>query len=968
MKLYALLVGINDYPIKPLDNCRKDVEKIQAYLQSLQSPKSDFDQINITPLLDSQATKSAVTDGINEVLGAAGDEDVAFFYFSGHGAQEYTDGRFPTEHDGLLECLVCHYSSEEDSGFLLADKEIRFLLSKLKNEPHLVTVFDCCHSGDMVRAAGSNNKQDQVKRLSGYFDARPYDQFIFNTKIPEALLKTEGLAKVISFKNHVHIAACGPEQSAWEDHEGGVFTRYLLKLLAATKNQVSYQEITRWAKISIKDITSKQQTPTFSIQQSGKVHALSSWLNLSSEPHTKKGHLVFNEQLGWVYTRGAIMGVHPGLKLQIQLTPNQVHTITVKSVTLDNSLIESPFDQGINLDTDKQYEVLSTTTFNTINVFFNNLDQDEATGKEVKSLLSPFPKIRLTEDSAEASYFINLFNEQVYISLPDWAFRPLAEQIDLLELTNEKVAEVLNYQLNYLCKWHHFLSLENPDKGFDIPPLKIEVQIVGTDQWADITNNQLDLMPLPQNDNLLFQKLKIRVTNTSRQALHVAVLSLFSDFEIEASPFDNQSVKIEPGQSKELYDHLADSTAYISLEPYMDVYNWPWEFWNFTFIVNNFEDFTTSISDFLQPEVNHPFTISPSTKDISAFRGGGPAQELKEVEKTWGTVKATLRLKNTTYNIITGDLKKLWQEYTEDERLAPFIGQLYIEQFQKGFYQDSYSKPNAIGLDENEKNLGFKIKLFLGNKLDGLRRLRKFKKAKRRMPDRPVIIAEGDSWFLYPFLVKDILDYVMEHFPVRSLAAGGDELQNYKRSGQLLRKIPKIRPSYVLISGGGNDVVGEEIQYLLHKNIPPDQPAKDYLNDKFQEALDELEALYLYFFEEIAKFDYVKQIFVHGYDFILASDDEEILKKGWVNRYMKEKGINSLEDRQNVINYIINAFNKVLERICTPNPLVTYINARNQVESWYDEIHPDDHSFGKVSRLFINAINNQFEGDSGRFA
>ena len=169
MKLFALLVGINTYPIKPLSQCVNDVNKFEEYLGSI---NSNYSQTHIKKLLNEQANKGSIVASIKEFLSKAEDDDVALFYYSGHGAQEKTAGIFSDEHDGLLECLVAHYNGDQDSGFLLADKEIRYLFSKFENNPHLVTIFDCCHSGDMVRAMGDDEGKSMTKRLVGNFPSR----------------------------------------------------------------------------------------------------------------------------------------------------------------------------------------------------------------------------------------------------------------------------------------------------------------------------------------------------------------------------------------------------------------------------------------------------------------------------------------------------------------------------------------------------------------------------------------------------------------------------------------------------------------------------------------------------------------------------------------------------------------------------------------------------------------------------
>src|SRR5210317_1297394 len=149
MKLHALLIGINEYPSNPLNQCVNDVSKFENYLKTL---NTSFNSINIVALTNQEATKSNIQSAITENLGTAEGQDTVLIYYSGHGALESSSGLFPDEHDGALECMVCYPEDGLGTGNLLADKEIRYLLHKIPNDPHIVTIFDACHSGDMVRA------------------------------------------------------------------------------------------------------------------------------------------------------------------------------------------------------------------------------------------------------------------------------------------------------------------------------------------------------------------------------------------------------------------------------------------------------------------------------------------------------------------------------------------------------------------------------------------------------------------------------------------------------------------------------------------------------------------------------------------------------------------------------------------------------------------------------------------------
>ncbi len=950
MKLYGLLIGIDDYATNKLHQCVKDISKVEQYLETL---NNFFQEVNLKTLTNEKATKEKIVVHIQDFLSQASDQDVALLYYSGHGAQEETLGRFVDEHSGLIDCLV-GYDGDKDTGYLLADKEFRYLFSRFKNNPHLITVFDCCHSGDIVRNFIETDKGEvKARRLNGSFPARKYDEFIFSAEISEDSLRKEQFSSLIKYKNSIHIAACHSSESSWEDAQGGVFTRYLLQLLNAKNNKLSYQDITKWAKISLRDITSKKQTPLISVQGKGKMDHFTPWLNLCSKDDLDNvGKLLYNNSRGWYYSKGIMEGVKPGMELTVRKDNHTTFKTQVLEVNLEDSLVQDPLLDGVILDFNESYPVITNTHYSGINICINNFDFDAGAEEIIRLNLREFESAKITTRDG-ADFAINIFNQTAYLSLPQDEFRPLAVQIDLLQEPETEVASALKNQLTALIKWHHYNTLDNIESGFEKTPIKVEIRIDEDSHWQDVTSTELKLSTKEErtNDREFYQQYQMRVTNITKETLYVTCLVLSPDMSISADPFDNLTKQLKPAESVLFYQLLAESAAGWVLDNYKEVYNWEYDWTNIKFIVNNFEDLSASIGEMLQNPLHNPLLLDN-------LKGMGPISELKPWKKVWDVYTTVLKLKNPTFNIVSGTLLSDWSRFIDNEILSPFINKLYFNTVQNGFVFETVNKPNATGDQEvNTKNI-MGIKKNIGNFLDDALRLRKFQKFRKKNPHLPILIGEGDSWFLYPFLVKDTLDYVMEKYPLRSLAAAGDELQNYKKDGQLLKEIGRLKPKYVLLSGGGNDIIGPAIVDILKNGMPGGLTPKEYLNDNFEKKMKNLDSLYHYFFNEIAKFGFVKQVFVHGYDYVLPEHEEKIIKNGWVNRYLMEKGVKAVSDRKLVINYLIDTFNDLLKAVSQQHKIATYLDMRTLVSQneWFDEIHPNDVGFAKVGLKFVEAI------------
>mgnify|MGYP004591068651 FL=1 len=170
----ALIVGINEYPQNKLTGCINDAKEIANLLEYHGNGIKNFDvdlEINIKK-------KSELKGKIKELF--AGDEDVALFYFSGHGYLDETGGY-----------LVTPDYVENDMGV-----DFTYIL-KLANESNCrnkIIILDSCYSGNMGRTG-------------------------FNT---ENSVISEGITV---------LAACTQQQSAVEEKGHGLFTRLLVEAL-----------------------------------------------------------------------------------------------------------------------------------------------------------------------------------------------------------------------------------------------------------------------------------------------------------------------------------------------------------------------------------------------------------------------------------------------------------------------------------------------------------------------------------------------------------------------------------------------------------------------------------------------------------------------------------------------------------------------------------------------------------------
>ena len=310
-KIYALLVGINDYPshIGRLHGCLNDVQHVHDYLLDT----CDRSQLRVETLLDSDATRRNVIEQFRYHLGRARKDDVVLFHYSGHGARSQAATQFRQFFpDGWDEGLVC-YDSRDPGGFDLADKELAVLLAEVaRNDSHLAVVFDCCHSGSATRNA-DDLTQLKARQTHEVHEQRPLESYLngFYTK-----RQNEGESLQIPASRHILLAACERVQKAWEGNDHcGVFTSTLLEVLGKTGIDISYADLFMRCRAAVRK-RADNQNPQF--ETYGQFPAYSGFLG-GQATQTARRFSVYFENNGWRVDCGALHGLPGGPDKTVEL-------------------------------------------------------------------------------------------------------------------------------------------------------------------------------------------------------------------------------------------------------------------------------------------------------------------------------------------------------------------------------------------------------------------------------------------------------------------------------------------------------------------------------------------------------------------------------------------------------------------------------------------------------------------------
>lgn len=566
--LYALLVGINDYQgnVPPLQGCINDVRAMAEFLQ-LRADGGEFAlelQVLTSGDLDhpdeDKPTRRAVLDGFRQHLGQAGEGDVAFFYYSGHGSQE----RAPTlfwgiEPDHLDETLVL-YDSRTDGGWDLADKEISLLIHEIaQKNPQIVVILDACHSGSGTRdASGSRARlapQDKRERsldtfLDGFFLTSPVDLAGESTSSEAGWL-------ALPSGRHVVMAACQPEESAREKgmpngKVHGVLTYCLLDTLQQAGPTLTYRDIFNRVQVLVRS-HEKDQMPVMETTRAEDV--LLPFLGGAILHQPPYFDVYYDEDVkSWCVRAGAVHGIQapqggetthlavflPGAPLEPGTDYENAagEAVVIKVMGSKSVIFMTMKDRSIPSRQETFHAVVTGTPLLPVAVALEGTDR--AALEQARQALEGSLLLRIESQLSQAQLVLKA-------EVGDGAYR-LARAGDLFPLgvnipekgSNQAAAEAV-VKLEHMGQWLQILALEN--KHSQLPADAVMMEIF----YPDPQSGELVQLPHETGLHLAYNpeanqysvpvQIRLRHAGKCRQKLFCMLLDLTEAYAVITGEF-----------------------------------------------------------------------------------------------------------------------------------------------------------------------------------------------------------------------------------------------------------------------------------------------------------------------------------------------------------------------------------------------------------------------------------------------
>ena len=662
MKTYALLVGLDQYQdkrIPALHGCVNDVTRFETYLKT----KLRIPDAYVLKLTNSQATKIAVATAFQKHLAKATKEDTVIFYFAGHGIKQHANAVFKTDVlNDTFECMTC-YDTTLTGGNLIADKELRWLISELAKKTdnsHILTIFDCCHSGDNTREIEQTTLNERFVRdmndrgKAFIMPERPWKDFIFSKTITENDVKINDLETILPQGAHIQLAACASNETAKEKEGRGLFSKYLLELLETSGGKISYYDLRALTYRRLSSFPPEnRQTPQF---YAVKDSLFQKFLGGEGETEVQADVSFSTDRNQWEMSMGDIYGITQGAEVFVTLPHknNQTEAAVVEQVFQDYSVLSFDIEKFEAKLKPEDKRVRRTDSYKcSVGKFIQKEIKVACASKTAAAAWTEYAKsraemlenarIKPVDITEKPDYVLNTEGGYLFIADPKYSTRALVKVADF-SIPN-KAFDTVTTQLKQATRWDFVKSQKsNPDADSLFDSIKISFDHEGKSDDIKKTPKIVGrIRKYKTNEvNELYtwdEPLSIKITNNHpTDSVYISGMWLSEFFGVDCTILNQNSIAAPLDAGKTVYVYA--KSFRLSFRDHIFQDRWD-KFYNYLKIYVSNSPF--EITQFQQADLESP-SKKPLRGEEIEKRGAIPIPEETHSSPQWAVKTIEIEL------------------------------------------------------------------------------------------------------------------------------------------------------------------------------------------------------------------------------------------------------------------------------------------------------------------------------------
>ncbi len=213
----------------------------------------------------------------------------------------------------------------------------------------------------------------------------------------------------------------------------------------------------------------------------------------------------------------------------------------------------------------------------------------------------------------------------------------------------------------------------------------------------------------------------------------------------------------------------------------------------------------------------------------------------------------------------------------------------------------------------------------------------------------PRLVAQGDSWVRFPFLVTDLVEHLSRRFAVDCVGVNGSLGDAMVRQA-LLKAVAADRPDAVILSNGADEMLAAGLE----------EGTDDLVTERGRDGADS-GGLLSRLIENCRRVAIdaldggAGRVICHSYTYPVPRGGR------WLGVPLASSGIAGHEAQRRVTRRLIDTYHAALERLVDDPSLrqrFVVVDCRREIggDEWWDEVHPTDVGFGRIARRLGNAV------------
>jgi lysophospholipase L1-like esterase len=217
-------------------------------------------------------------------------------------------------------------------------------------------------------------------------------------------------------------------------------------------------------------------------------------------------------------------------------------------------------------------------------------------------------------------------------------------------------------------------------------------------------------------------------------------------------------------------------------------------------------------------------------------------------------------------------------------------------------------------------------------------------------------LAEGDSWMNLPPIIrpKAIADRMQAnaHYKVRNIARWGHTAERMATDRQYIDALPKYKPTYFLLSAGGNDMQNGLESGTFVRAFNPATPTAPFLTPAGTAGLARVGTWVASMLNDVRTAAPKVRILLLGYDFPRPHVD----RGKYIGKHLKKLGYPEA-DWDLVARSVLDSLNAILANEAAKAGCV-FVDLRRASDAymWIDDMHPGTGGFTEMTARFEAAM------------